>query len=91
MWTYFNYNNNSYSYSYGEHKNNDNGTFNVLVESHGQCYENIPMLLVLWIIYCALGILIISSLTTIYLSITHKQELNNEIDLEKQYDILIEK
>ncbi|CAL9732896.1 hypothetical protein MOUN0_O08768 [Monosporozyma unispora] len=65
-------------------------TNNVLLESQEDYYENIPMVIVLWFVYCLLGVLILSVLTTIYLSFTYKQDklkLSNEMtynDLGKQ-------
>lgn len=52
----------------------NNHTNNVLIESQEELYENIPMVIVLWFIYCLLGVLILSVLTTIYLSFTYKQD-----------------
>lgn len=65
-------------------------TNNVLLESQEDYYENIPVVIVLWFVYCLLGVLILSVLTTIYLSFTYKQDklkLSNEMtynDLGKQ-------
>lgn len=67
-----------------------NHTNNVLIESQEDFYENIPMVIVLWFIYCLLGVLVLSVLTTIYLSFTYKQDEAKSlcIDENKPYNDL---